>query len=108
MIEVDPQTQQESEPKGYEFGYYVFDSLPAMEVANVNTTKEDTPSNDGNKGLTDFLSVPLPDETISQLQQQATFCSHICYIWVFIYIIIWKLCYYMILCLSIRVLKLST
>ena len=31
-----------------------------------------------------------------------------CYIWVFIYIIIWKLCYYLILCLSIRVLKLST
>ena len=67
MIEVDPQTQQESEPKGYEFGYYVFNSLPAMEVANVNTTK-DTPSNNENKGLREFLNVPLPDEMISQLQ----------------------------------------
>ena len=38
-----------------------------MEVANVNTTK-DTPSNDENKGLTEFLNVPLPDEMISQLQ----------------------------------------
>ena len=47
-----------------------------MEVANVNTTK-DTPSNDENKGLTEFLNEPLPDKMISQLQQQDTFCAHI-------------------------------
>ena len=58
LIEVDPQAQQESEPEGYEFGYYIFDPLPAMEVANINTTK-DASINDENKGLTEFLNVPL-------------------------------------------------
>ena len=76
LIEVDPQMQQESEPEGYEFGYYVFDSLPAIEVATINTT-EDASINDENKGLTEFLHVPLPDETLSQLQLQDAFCSHI-------------------------------
>ena len=75
LIEIDPQTQQESEPEGYEFGYYVFDSLPAIEVATINTTKD--ASIDENKELTEFLQVPLPDEMLSQLQLQDVFCSHI-------------------------------
>ena len=76
LIDVDPQTQQESEPEGYEFGYYIFDSLPAMEVANMNTTK-DKSINDEDKGLTEIHNIPLPDETLSQLQLQDAFCSHI-------------------------------
>ena len=76
LIEVDPQTQQESEPKGYEFGYYSFNSLPAMEVTNINTT-QDASNNDENKELTELLHVPLPDEMVSQLQLQDAFCSHI-------------------------------
>ena len=28
LIEIDPQSEQEPEPKGYAFGYYVFDNLP--------------------------------------------------------------------------------
>ena len=76
LIEVDPKTQQESEPEGYEFGYYVFDSLPAIEVATINTTK-DASINDENKGLTEFLHLPLPDKTLQWLQLQDAFCSHI-------------------------------
>ena len=76
LIEIDPQTQQDSEPEGYEFGYYTFDSLPAMEVSNIDTTK-DTSNNDGNKEITEFLSLPLTNETLSQLQLQDTFCSHV-------------------------------
>ena len=38
LITIDPQIQQESEPEGYEFGYYTFDTLPAMEVSNIETT----------------------------------------------------------------------
>ena len=30
LIDIDPQVQPESEPEGYEFGYYTFDSLPAL------------------------------------------------------------------------------
>ena len=76
LIEVNPQTQQESEPEGYEFGYYTFNSLPAMEVSNIDAT-QDTSINDGNKELTEFFNVPLPDEMLSQLQLQDAFCSHI-------------------------------
>ena len=45
LIDIDPQTQQDSEPEGYKFGYYTFDTLPAMEVSNIETT-QDTSSND--------------------------------------------------------------
>ena len=30
LINIDPQVQQESEPEGYEFGYYTFDTLPVL------------------------------------------------------------------------------
>ena len=42
LINIDPQIQQDSEPEGYKFGYYTFDTLPAMEVSNVNIAKEAT------------------------------------------------------------------
>ena len=42
LIEIDPQVQQESEPKGYEFGYYTFDTLPALEVSNIGTSSNTT------------------------------------------------------------------
>ena len=38
LIDIDPQVQSESEPEGYEFSYYTFDSLPALEVSNVETS----------------------------------------------------------------------
>ena len=45
LIDIDPQTQQDSEPEGYKFGYYTFDTLPTMEVSNIETT-QDTSSKD--------------------------------------------------------------
>ena len=45
LIDIDPQIQQDSEPEGYEFGYYSFDTLPAMEVSNINTTHETSSDN---------------------------------------------------------------
>ena len=38
LININPQVQQESEPEGNEFGYYTFDTLPAIEVSNVETS----------------------------------------------------------------------
>ena len=35
LIDIAPQVQPESDPEGYEFGYYTFDTLPALEVSNV-------------------------------------------------------------------------
>ena len=43
LIEIDPQNQSEPEPEGYEFGYYTFDQLPALEVHNIQTSSQDDP-----------------------------------------------------------------
>ena len=40
LINIDPQIQQDSEPEEYEFGYYMFDTLPALEVSNIETTHD--------------------------------------------------------------------
>ena len=40
LINIDPQIQQDSEPEGYEFGYYTFDTLPTLEVSNIETTQD--------------------------------------------------------------------
>ena len=41
LIDVDPQKQPESEPEGYEFGYYTFDPLPTSEITNVETIRKE-------------------------------------------------------------------
>ena len=33
LIDIDPHIQ--SEPEGYEFGYYTFDQLPALEIHDI-------------------------------------------------------------------------
>ena len=58
LIEIDPQTQQDSEPKGFKFGYYIFNSLPAMEVSNIDTS-QDTSSDNGNDNMAYLLRLPL-------------------------------------------------
>ena len=76
LIDIDPQIQQDSEPEGYEFGYYTFDTLPVMEVSNINIAKETTNEKDKNV-MKNIVKLPIPDDTLSNLQLQDTFCSHI-------------------------------
>ena len=76
LIDIDPQIQQDSEPEGYEFGYYTFDTLPAMEVSNIDTTHE-TSSDNGKEFNGNLVNLPLTDKTLSELQEQDTFCSNI-------------------------------
>ena len=40
LININPEVQQDSEPEEYEFGYYMFDTLPTLEVSNVETTQD--------------------------------------------------------------------
>ena len=40
LIDIDLQIKPEPEPEGYEFSYYTFDSLPTLEVSNVETTQD--------------------------------------------------------------------
>ena len=76
LIDIDPQIQQDSEPEGYEFGYYTFDTLPAIEVSNIETTKETSNKKEENN-IDSIIKLPLTNEMLSNLQLQDTFCSHI-------------------------------
>ena len=76
LIDINPQTQQDSEPVGYEFGYYTFDTLPALEVSNIETTQTVSSNNksDPNENL---MELPLDNDTLLELQQKDMFCTHI-------------------------------
>ena len=76
LINIDPQIQQDSEPEGYKFGYYTFDTLPAMEVSNIDMTHE-TSSDNGKEFGGNLVNLPLTDKTLLELQEQDTFCSNI-------------------------------
>ena len=58
LINIDPKIQQESEPEGYEFGYYTFDTLPAIEVSNIETT-QDTSGMDEKDVEENFINLPF-------------------------------------------------
>ena len=76
LINIDPQIQQDSEPEGYEFGYYTFDTLPTLEVSNIET-KQGVPSDDENDNNENLIELPLDNDTLLELQQKDTFCAHI-------------------------------
>ena len=71
LIAIDPQIQSEPEPEGYEFGYYTFDSLPAMEICHIQTPSQD----DSNKNILHELSIQT--EVLIKLQQEDAFCKNI-------------------------------
>ena len=78
LIDIDLQVQPESEPEGYEFRYYTFDTLPALEVSNIKTPQDtslnvkdtDTPNNV-------LWNLPTSNDTLFKLQQKDTFCNNI-------------------------------
>ena len=77
LIDIDPQVQPESEPEGYEFGYYTFDILPTLEVSNVETP-QDTSLNDNDINVPDsiLLDLPINNDSLFKLQQKDTFCNN--------------------------------
>ena len=76
LINIEPQIQQESEPEGYEFGYYTFDTLPAMEVSNIETTQDATDVNERDT-KENLITLPLDNDKLSDLQSQGAFCANI-------------------------------
>ena len=76
LIDINPQTQQDLEPEGYKFGYYTFDTLPAMEVSNIETT-QDTTSIDKEDVEENHIKLPLNIDILSELQLNNTFCTNI-------------------------------
>ena len=78
LIDIDQQVQPESELTGYEFGYYTFDTLPTLEVSNVETSQNTSlPVNDTEAFNDDLWKLPLSNNVLSKLQQKDIFCSNI-------------------------------
>ena len=78
LIDIDLQIQPQTEPEGYEFSYYTFDSLPTLEVSNVETTQEislNTRATDAPNS--DLWKLPINNDTLSRLQQEDIFCRNI-------------------------------
>ena len=76
LIDIDPQIQQDTEPEGYEFGYYTLDTLPAVEVSNIETTHK-VSSNDGNDSNDNIIELPIDNDTLFILQQKDPLCANI-------------------------------
>ena len=78
LINIDPQVKLESEPEGYKFRYYTFDTLPTLEVTNIETTSN-TPIcvTDNDSSNKDLLELPINNDILSQLQQNDMFCYNI-------------------------------
>ena len=78
LIDIDPQVQPESEAEGYEFGYYTFNTLPTLEVSNVETP-QDTSLNVNNSNAPDstLLDLPINNDSLFKLQQEDLFCNNI-------------------------------
>ena len=78
LIDIDLQIQPETEPEGYEFGYYTFDSLPTLEVSNVETTQDlSLETKDKDAPNNDLWKLPISNDTLSRLQQEDVFCKNI-------------------------------
>ena len=78
LIDIDPLVQPESEPEGYEFRYYTFDTLPTLEVSNVQTSQDTSLNvNDTEVSNSEFWKLPLSNDTLSKLQQEDIFCNNI-------------------------------
>ena len=70
LIEIDPHVQSEVEPEGYEFGYYTFDQLPALDLQEIQTSSQD----DQNRDL--VCELPIRNDVLIKLQEDE-FCKNI-------------------------------
>ena len=71
LIEIDPQVQSEAEPEGYEFEYYTFHQLPALDMQEIQTSSHD----DQNGDL--VCELPIRKDVLIKLQQADEFCKNI-------------------------------
>ena len=78
LININPQIQQDSEPEGYEFGYYTFDTLPTLEVSNIETAQDASVHvNDKSNVNNGLLELPIDNNKLFELQQKDMFCAKI-------------------------------
>ena len=78
LIDIDLQTQPEPEPEGYEFSYYTFDQIPALEVSNVDTTQSiSLEVKNENTSDDNYGKLPIDNDTLHKLQWEDVFCNNI-------------------------------
>ena len=78
MIDIDLQVQPESEPEGHELGFYTFDTLPTLEVSNVETSQDTSLTvNSTDASNNDLWKLPISNDTLSNLQQKDMLCNNI-------------------------------
>ena len=78
LIDIDLQVQPETEPEGYKFRCYTFDTLPTLEVSNVETSQNISLLVDYTEVSNDDLwKLPLSNDTLPKLQQKDIFCNNI-------------------------------
>ena len=71
LIDIDPQGQQDSEPEGFEFGYYSFDTLPTLVVSNIDTKQDTSVSvNENNNTNNNQWELPVSNDILFQMQQK--------------------------------------
>ena len=75
LINIDPQIQAEPEPEGHEFGYYTFDSLPALKVHTIQTSS--AASTQDNNSHEFIHELPIDNDLLMKLQQEDEFCKNI-------------------------------
>ena len=69
LIDIDPQIQPEPEPEGYEFSYYTFDQLPALEVSSIEVTLNLSLEMENKHIPNDnFGKLPISNDTLHRLQ----------------------------------------
>ena len=78
LIEINSQVQQEPQPEGYEFSYYVFDGLPDIQVSDIeltinSITDVETKDISGHN----FQGFPIDNNTLQKLQHDDIFCKNI-------------------------------
>ena len=71
LSEIDPQIQAEPEPEGYEFGYYTFDPLPALDIHDIHISSQHDPNEDI------LCDLPIQPDRLIKLQQEDAFCQNI-------------------------------
>ena len=78
LIEIASQVQQEPEPEGYDFSYYVFDNLPNIEVTNIELAINSIPDVE-TKDISghNFQGFPIGNEVLQKLQHNDIFCKNI-------------------------------
>ena len=75
LINIDPQVQLEPEPEGHEFGYYMFDPLPTLEIQDIQTSSIGITHDDNDD---EFLcKLPINNNLLAKLQQKDEFCKNI-------------------------------